>query len=134
MTQIDSNFHCGDDLYHACIFDWEASIGTHNSSLGGATQLKFATTLLDNGTLAVDKVYTHRSVLVADEAGVCVGGVGGQAAVEGTRDMHGGAAPLLHTLHTHTVAPGDRGRQLGTQGTALWGGGGGGGGGGAENL
>ena len=64
-------------------------------------------------------MHTHRSVLVADEAGVCVGGVGGQAAVEGARDVHGGAAPLLHTLHTHTVAPGDRGRQPGTQGTAL---------------
>ena len=32
--------HCGDDLYHVHAFEWEASIGTRNSSLEGATKLK----------------------------------------------------------------------------------------------
>ena len=34
--------HCGDDLYHACTFERESSIGTHNSSLEDAMKLKFA--------------------------------------------------------------------------------------------
>ena len=34
--------HCGDDLYHTCIFEWEASFRTHNSSLEGDMKLKFA--------------------------------------------------------------------------------------------
>ena len=34
--------HRSDDLYHACTFEWEPGIGDHNSSLEGATKLKFA--------------------------------------------------------------------------------------------
>ena len=34
--------HYSDDLYQVCTFEWEASIGTLNSSLEGAMKLKFA--------------------------------------------------------------------------------------------
>ena len=34
--------HCNGDLYHVCIFEWEANFGAHNSSLEGAMKLKFA--------------------------------------------------------------------------------------------
>ena len=32
---------CGDDLYHACVFEWETT-DKYNSSLEDATKMKFA--------------------------------------------------------------------------------------------
>ena len=33
--------HSSDDLYHACTFERDPSVGAHNSSLEGAMKLKF---------------------------------------------------------------------------------------------
>ena len=42
FSVCSTTIHYFDDLYHTCTFEWASVFRTHNSSLDGATELKFA--------------------------------------------------------------------------------------------